>query len=59
MFPKVFNLSLVTLTPTLYLPHGLKYILDGMTAAVVTLEISQVRPVAKGEITHARVLAPS
>jgi hypothetical protein len=31
--------------------------LDGLTAAVVTLEAGQVRPVAKGEITHARVLA--
>ena len=30
--------------------------LDGMTAAVVTLEASQIRPVAKREITHARVL---
>ena len=31
--------------------------LDGITAAVVTLETSQIRPVAKREITHARVLA--
>ena len=30
--------------------------LDGMTTAVVTLEASQIRPVAKREITHARVL---
>jgi hypothetical protein len=31
--------------------------LDGLTAAVLTLEAGQIRPVAKGEITHARVLA--
>lgn len=31
--------------------------LDGATAAVVTLEASQVRPVGKREITHARELA--
>jgi len=31
--------------------------LDGKTAAVVTLEASQVRPVGKSEITHARKLA--
>jgi hypothetical protein len=31
--------------------------LEGKTAAVVTLEISQVRPVGKREITHARELA--
>lgn len=31
--------------------------LDGSTAAVLTLELSQVRPVGKREITHARVLA--
>jgi len=31
--------------------------LDGKTAAVVTLEASQVRPVGKREITHARELA--
>jgi hypothetical protein len=31
--------------------------LDGKTAAVVTLESSQVRPVGKREITHARTLA--
>ena len=30
--------------------------LDGHTAAVVTLEASQVRPVHKREITHAREL---
>jgi uncharacterized protein DUF4926 len=30
--------------------------LDGNTAAVVTLEASQVRPVGKREITHAREL---
>ena len=33
--------------------------LDGTTAAVVTLEASQVRPVGKREITHARELAPA
>lgn len=32
--------------------------LDGTTAVVVTLEASQVRPVGKREITHARELAP-
>ena len=31
--------------------------LDGRTAAVVTVEADQVRPVAPGEITHARRLA--
>ncbi|BFU93193.1 MAG: DUF4926 domain-containing protein [Nitrospira sp.] len=31
--------------------------LEGQTAAVVTLEASQVRPVGKREITHARELA--
>ena len=31
--------------------------LAGNTAAVVTLEASQVRPVGKREITHARELA--
>ena len=31
--------------------------LDGHTAAVVTLEASQVRPVTPREITHARALA--
>ena len=30
--------------------------LDGKTAAVVTLEVTQVRPVGRGEITHAREL---
>jgi len=33
--------------------------LDGHTAAVVTLEASQVRPVSGREITHARELRPS
>ncbi len=31
--------------------------LDGKTAAVVTLESAQVRPVGRREITHARELA--
>jgi hypothetical protein len=31
--------------------------LDGNTAAVVTVEASQVRPIAKREIAHARALA--
>ena len=31
--------------------------LQGKTAAVVTLEATQVRPVGKREITHARELA--
>jgi len=31
--------------------------LDGKTAAVVTVESSQLRPVGKREITHARALA--
>jgi hypothetical protein len=31
--------------------------LAGRTAAVVTLEATQVRPVGQGEITHARELA--
>ncbi|MEK7676502.1 MAG: DUF4926 domain-containing protein [Verrucomicrobiota bacterium] len=31
--------------------------LDGHTAAVVTVEATQVRPVSRGEITHARTLA--
>ena len=31
--------------------------LDGRTAAVVTLEAEQVRPVSPREITHARELA--
>ncbi len=30
--------------------------LDGHTAAVVTLEVSQIRPVSGREITHAREL---
>ena len=30
--------------------------LDGHTAAVVTVEASQVRPVSRGEIPHAREL---
>jgi hypothetical protein len=33
--------------------------LDGHTAAVVTLEAAQVRPVTRREITHARALAPA
>jgi hypothetical protein len=33
--------------------------LDGKTAAVVTLEAAQVRPVGKREITHAREMAPA
>lgn len=33
------------------------FTLEGKTAAVVTLEVSQVRPVGKREITHARELA--
>jgi len=33
--------------------------LEGDTAAVVTVEISQVRPVNKREITHARELLPA
>ena len=32
--------------------------LDGHTAAVATVETSQVRPVSRREITHARELAP-
>jgi hypothetical protein len=44
-------------------PGGLAYevefiTLAGKTAAVVTLEASQVRPVGHREITHARELAP-
>jgi len=31
--------------------------LDGKTAAVVTVEASQVRPIGKREIAHARALA--
>jgi hypothetical protein len=34
------------------------FTLEGKTAAVVTLNASQVRPVGKREITHARELAP-
>jgi hypothetical protein len=34
------------------------FTLEGKTAAVVTLGVSQVRPVGKREITHARELAP-
>ncbi len=33
------------------------FTLEGKTAAVITLEDSQVRPVGKREITHARELA--
>ena len=33
--------------------------LAGMTAAVVTVEAAQVRPVGKREITHAREVAPA
>jgi Domain of unknown function (DUF4926) len=33
--------------------------LDGHTAAVATVETSQVRPVNRREITHARELAPA
>ncbi len=33
--------------------------LDGRTAAVVTLESNQVRPVNEREITHARELTPA
>jgi len=33
--------------------------LDGKTAAVVTLEANQVRPVGRREITHARELTVS
>jgi hypothetical protein len=32
--------------------------LDGKTAAVVTVEAGQVRPVGRREITHARALSP-
>lgn len=31
--------------------------LDGQTAAVVTVEASQIRPVGRREITHARELS--
>ena len=33
--------------------------LDGKTAAVVTVEAAQARPVGKREITHAREMAPA
>jgi hypothetical protein len=33
--------------------------LDGRTAAVVTVEAAEVRPVGKREITHAREMAPA
>jgi hypothetical protein len=33
--------------------------LAGATAAVVTVEAAQVRPVGKREITHAREMAPA
>ncbi len=33
--------------------------LDGKTAAVVTVEAAQVRPVGSREITHAREMAPA
>jgi hypothetical protein len=33
--------------------------LEGKTAAVATVEASQVRPVGKREITHARELRPA
>jgi hypothetical protein len=33
--------------------------LDGKTAAMVTVEAAQIRPVRKREITHARTLAPA
>ena len=32
--------------------------LEGKTAAVITVEASQVRPVGQREISHARELAP-
>ena len=32
--------------------------LEGRTAAVVTLETSQVRPVGEREMTHARKMVP-
>ena len=31
--------------------------LDGQTVAIATVESSEIRPVAKGEITHARLRA--
>lgn len=44
-------------------PDGVAYeveftTLDGRTAAVVTVEAADVRPVHSDEITHARRLAP-
>jgi hypothetical protein len=33
--------------------------LDGNTAAVVTVEAGQIRPIGKREIAHARALAPA
>jgi hypothetical protein len=33
--------------------------LDGKTAAVVTVEAAQLRPVGRREITHAREMAPA
>jgi hypothetical protein len=33
--------------------------LDGKTAAVVTVEAAQVRPVGRHEITHAREMTPA
>jgi hypothetical protein len=33
--------------------------LDGRTAAVVTLEAAQLRPVGRRDITHAREMAPA
>jgi hypothetical protein len=33
--------------------------LNGQTAAVVTVEAAQVRPVGRREITHAREMAPA
>ena len=33
--------------------------LDGKTAAVVTVEAAQLRPVDRREITHAREMAPA
>jgi hypothetical protein len=37
--------------------YGVEFVtLDGHTAAVVTLEAVQVRPVSRREITHAREL---
>ncbi len=33
--------------------------LAGSTAAVVTVEAAQVRPVGKREVTHAREMAPT